>query len=67
MSAIEINYATDVRACAGTSAGSKLFRHPAAIQAIGYRAYPYDAERSEQLAHRERRSMLWRAFVAGFA
>jgi len=28
----------------------------AAIAAIGYRAYPYDAERSEQLARSERRT-----------
>jgi cation transport ATPase len=38
----------------------------AAIQAIGYRAYPYDAARSEQISQRERRSALWRLFVAGF-
>jgi Cu2+-exporting ATPase len=38
----------------------------AAIAAIGYRAYPYDAAKSEQLARHERRSALWRVFVAGF-
>ena len=38
----------------------------AAIFAIGYRAHPYDAAKSEELAGRERRSALWRVFVAGF-
>ena len=38
----------------------------AAIAAIGYRAYPYDAAKSEELARKERRSALWRVFVAGF-
>lgn len=38
----------------------------AAIAAIGYRAHPYDAAKSEELARRERRSALWRVFVAGF-
>jgi Cu2+-exporting ATPase len=37
-----------------------------AIAAIGYRAHPYDAMRSEQLAQKERRAALWRLFVAGF-
>jgi Cu2+-exporting ATPase len=37
-----------------------------AIQSIGYRAHPYDAARAEDVADRERRTMLWRVFVAGF-
>ena len=37
-----------------------------AIAAIGYRAHPYDATRSEALSQRERRQALWRVFVAGF-
>ena len=37
-----------------------------AIAAIGYRAHPYDAARSEELARKERRAALWRLFVAGF-
>jgi Cu2+-exporting ATPase len=36
------------------------------IQAIGYRAHPYDVTRSEQLAQKERRTAQWRLFVAGF-
>ena len=54
-----------VRACAGTSAGS-LSDILAAIQAIGYRAYPTTPSVPSSSRHRERRSMLWRVFVAGF-
>jgi Cu2+-exporting ATPase len=66
VSRIEVNYATRrARVCWDTRV-TQLSAILAAIQAIGYRAYPYDAERLEQVAHRERRSMLWRVFVAGF-
>ena len=44
----------------------KLSQILEAIAAIGYRAHPYDAARSEQLAQKERRAALWRLFVAGF-
>ena len=37
----------------------------AAIAAIGYRAYPYDAARSEAPGERSK-AALWRLFVAGF-
>ena len=66
VSAIQINYATRRARVRWDERSIKLSDILAAIQAIGYRAYPYDAERSEQVAHRERRSMLWRVFVAGF-
>ena len=66
VSAIEINYATRRARVRWDEARIKLSDILAAIQAIGYRAYPYDAERSEQIANKERRSMLWRVFVAGF-
>ncbi|HAF55850.1 MAG TPA: cation transporter [Thauera sp.] len=66
VSAIEINYATRRARVRWDERSIKLSDILAAIQAIGYRAYPYDAERSEQVANRERRSMLWRVFVAGF-
>lgn len=64
--AIDINYATRRARVRWDEREIKLSDILAAVQAIGYRAYPYDAERSEQVAHRERRSMLWRVFVAGF-
>ncbi len=66
VSAIEINYATRRARVRWDERQIKLSDILGAVQAIGYRAYPYDAERSEQVAHRERRSMLWRVFVAGF-
>ncbi|HRQ47259.1 MAG TPA: heavy metal translocating P-type ATPase [Rhodocyclaceae bacterium] len=66
VSLIEVNYATRRARVRWDETRTKLSEILAAIQAIGYRAYPYDAERSEQIAQRERRSMLWRVFVAGF-
>ncbi len=66
VSAIQINYATRRARVRWDERRVKLSDILAAVQAIGYRAYPYDAERSEQIAHKERRSMLWRVFVAGF-
>lgn len=66
VSAIEINYATRRARVRWDERRIKLSDILAAVQAIGYRAYPYDAARSEQLAAKERRSMLWRVFVAGF-
>ncbi|MCM8566911.1 heavy metal translocating P-type ATPase [Thauera linaloolentis] len=66
VSAVEINYATRRARVRWDERRIKLSDILGAIQAIGYRAYPYDAERSEQIAERERRSMLWRVFVAGF-
>lgn len=66
VSAIDVNYATRRARVRWDEQQVKLSDILGAIQAIGYRAYPYDAERSEQIAHKERRSMLWRVFVAGF-
>lgn len=63
---IEINYATRRARVRWDEERIHLSQILGAIQAIGYRAYPYDAERSEQIAARERRSALWRLFVAGF-
>ncbi|MGL1834780.1 heavy metal translocating P-type ATPase [Rhodocyclaceae bacterium SMB388] len=66
VSLVEVNYATRRARVRWDERKTRLSEILAAIQAIGYRAYPYDAERSEQIAKRERRSMLWRVFVAGF-
>ena len=63
---VEVNYATRRARVRWDERQIKLSDILGAIQLIGYRAYPYDAERSEQIAQRERRSMLWRVFVAGF-
>ncbi|MDR3087419.1 MAG: heavy metal translocating P-type ATPase [Azoarcus sp.] len=66
VSAVQINYATRRIRVRWDSSRIKLSDILGAIQAIGYRAYPYNAARAEQIADRERRSMLWRVFVAGF-
>ncbi len=66
VSLVEVNYATRRARVRWDERTTKLSDILAAIQMIGYRAYPYDAEKSEQIAKRERRSMLWRVFVAGF-
>lgn len=66
VSLIQINYATRRARVRWDERRTRLSDILGAIQAIGYRAYPYDAERSEQIAQRERRAMLWRVFVAGF-
>ncbi len=66
VTAVDINYATRRARVRWDERRIKLSDILAAIAAIGYRAYPYDAARSEDLARRERRSALWRVFVAGF-
>lgn len=63
---VEVNYATRRARVRWDERQIKLSDILGAIQLIGYRAYPYDAEKSEEIAKRERRSMLWRVFVAGF-
>jgi P-type Cu2+ transporter len=66
VTAVDINYATRRARVRWDDRRIKLSDILAAIQAIGYRAYPYDSARSEQISQRERRSALWRLFVAGF-
>jgi Cu2+-exporting ATPase len=64
--AADLNYTTRRARVRWDEARIKLSDILAAIAAIGYRAYPYDAAKSEELARKERRSALWRVFVAGF-
>jgi len=66
VTAVDINYATRRARVRWDERRIKLSDILGAVQAIGYRAYPYDAARSEQISQRERRSALWRLFVAGF-
>lgn len=66
VSGVEINYATRRARVRWDERRIKLSDILAAIAAIGYRAYPYDAARNEELARKEQRSALWRLFVAGF-
>ncbi|MBW7900528.1 MAG: heavy metal translocating P-type ATPase [Rhodocyclaceae bacterium] len=63
---VDINYATRRARVRWDDSRLKLSDILAAVAAIGYRAHPYDAARNEALAKRERRSALWRVFVAGF-
>ena len=66
VTAVEINYATRRARVRWDERRIRLSGILAAVAAIGYHAYPYDAARSEEIAQRERRSALWRLFVAGF-
>src|SRR5574343_356506 len=66
VTAVDINYATRRARVRWDESRIKLSDILGAIAAIGYRAYPYDAARNEELAKKERRSALWRVFVAGF-
>jgi Cu2+-exporting ATPase len=66
VTAVDINYATRRARVRWDDTLTKLSVILEAIQAIGYRAHPYDVTRSEQLAQKERRAAQWRLFVAGF-
>lgn len=66
VTAVDINYATRRARVRWDERVTKLSTLLEAIQAIGYRAHPYDATKSEQLAQKERRTAQWRLFVAGF-
>jgi Cu2+-exporting ATPase len=66
VTAVDINYATRRARVRWDERQIKLSQILAAIAAIGYRAHPFDPALSEQLAQKERRSALWRLFVAGF-
>ncbi len=66
VSGVEINFATRRARVRWDQRRIQLSGILAAIAAIGYRAYPYDAAKHEELARKERRGALWRVFVAGF-
>jgi Cu2+-exporting ATPase len=66
VTAVDINYATRRARVRWNDETTKLSAILEAVQAIGYRAHPYDVMRSEQLAQKERRTAQWRLFVAGF-
>jgi Cu2+-exporting ATPase len=63
---VDINYATRRARVRWDERQIRLSQILEAIAAIGYRAHPYDAARSELLAQKERKTALWRLFVAGF-
>lgn len=66
VTAVDINYATRRARVRWDERKIRLSQILEAIVAIGYRAHPYDALRSEQLAQKERSAALWRLLVAGF-
>lgn len=66
VTAIDINYATRRARVRWDETQIQLSGILAAIAAIGYRAHPYDAARSEEIGRRERRDAIWRLWVAGF-
>ncbi|WP_232096498.1 heavy metal translocating P-type ATPase [Denitratisoma oestradiolicum] len=66
VTAVDINYATRRMRVRWDERVTRLSHILEAIAAIGYRAHPYDVAKSEQLAQSERKSALWRLFVAGF-
>lgn len=66
VTAVDINYATRRARVRWDERQIKLSQILEAIAAIGYRAHPYDINRAEQLAQKERKAALWRLFVAGF-
>jgi Cu2+-exporting ATPase len=62
----QVNYATRrarVRWRAGEIALSRIL---AAVAAIGYRAFPFEPGRADEMHRREQRGAFWRLFVAGF-
>ena len=61
-----VNYATQRAQVAWDPKQTDLGRILASIAAVGYGACPYDPRRQDELERRERRSALWRLFVAGF-
>ena len=63
---IEINFGTHRARVRWDDRRIRLSQILTAIAAIGYRAHPYDAAKHEALARKERRTALWRLFVAGF-
>ncbi|WP_303783852.1 heavy metal translocating P-type ATPase [Azovibrio restrictus] len=63
---IDVNYANRRARVRWDNSRIRLSDILSAISAIGYRAYPYDATRHEELARKERRDALWRVWVAGF-
>ncbi|MBS1140453.1 MAG: ATPase, type:Copper-translocating P-type ATPase:Heavy metal translocating P-type ATPase [Proteobacteria bacterium] len=66
VTAMDINYTTRRARVRWDETRIKLSDILGAIAAIGYRAYPYDAAKNEEISRKERRGALWRLWVAGF-
>ena len=66
VTAVNINYTTRRARVRWDETRIKLSDILGAIAAIGYRAYPYDAAKNEEISRKERREAMWRLWVAGF-
>lgn len=66
VTAVDINYTTRRARVRWDESRIKLSDILGAVAAIGYRAYPYDAAKNEEISKKERRDALWRLWVAGF-
>ncbi|MBS0336830.1 MAG: heavy metal translocating P-type ATPase [Proteobacteria bacterium] len=66
VSAISINYATRRAQVTWDSRVIKLGQIISAVRSLGYDAYPFEPTRQLARDEKERRSSLWRLFVAGF-
>lgn len=64
--AVDINYASRRARVRWDESRIKLSDILRAVAAIGYRAYPYDAAKNEEISRNERRGAMWRLWVAGF-
>ncbi len=64
--AVDINYASRRARVRWDETRIKLSDVLRAVAAIGYRAYPYDAAKNEEISRNERRGAMWRLWVAGF-
>jgi Cu2+-exporting ATPase len=63
---VSINYATRRAQVRWDPERLRLGEILAAVARVGYRAFPYDRLRVDAIRQRERRTALWRLFVAGF-
>ncbi len=66
VTSVDINYTTRRARVRWDQRATRLSAILEAISTIGYRAHPYDIGRAEELAQKERKTALWRLFVAGF-
>ncbi len=66
VTAVDINYTSRRARVRWDESRIKLSDILRAVAAIGYRAYPYDAAKNEEISRKERRDALWRLWVAGF-
>lgn len=65
--AVLLNYDTRRARVRWDAREIRLSRILEAVVALGYRAHPYDRARAEAGLARERRTLLWRLFIAGFS